>query len=304
LRLDRVKYIDEIRSVWSNEARDFTPWLAENIAILGVEVGLELELVNIEHEVGSFSLDILAKDINSGYSVIIENQLENTDHTHLGQLITYASGVDAKIIIWVSRNIREEHQKALEWLNEISNEEISFFGVEIQIIRIGESLPAPLFKVKVSPNEWYKKQSKKVREFNSSKADYYEQFFTKVLDHIHKEVGTLTKKKKATRRSALDLVQVNGGFTYLLLFTAGNRFGCEIYIDFGDRETNKEKFDELYSNKEEIEEKLGELIWDRKDEARHSRIGDYIHVTEDEEMIGWAVRLYKEFREVFSRYIK
>ena len=124
-KIERV----ELREAWPNEAQNFTPWLAENIAELGEALGMDLELQQVEAPVGGYSLDILATDLNSNRPVIIENQLEATDHTHLGQLLTYAAGFDAGAIVWVTREFRDEHRQALDWLNQRTGEDTQFFGV-------------------------------------------------------------------------------------------------------------------------------------------------------------------------------
>lgn len=144
------------RAGWVHEAHDFTPWLAENLDLLGAAVGLSLELRNREHPVGRYSLDLLLEDAQER-AVIVENQFGSTDHDHLGKLLTYCAGVDAKVVIWIAETLNAEHVAALEWLNDHTLQDVGFFGVELELLRIGESLPAPHFKVVVQPNEWVKR---------------------------------------------------------------------------------------------------------------------------------------------------
>jgi hypothetical protein len=144
------------RSIWTNEAADFTPWVAENLDLLAeaLEIG-GLALVEEEHRVGAFSLDVLAQ-LDDGRLVAIENQLERSDHTHLGQCLTYAAGVGAYAVVWVLPQLAAEHRAAMDWLNEHTDDEVHFFGVEISVVQIGSSLPAPVFNVVSRPNEWQK----------------------------------------------------------------------------------------------------------------------------------------------------
>ena len=151
-RLGKLEPV-ELRDCWEREDSDFTPWLAsdENIALLGEAIGLELEVQQEEAAVGPFRADILCRDTNSGGLVIIENQLERTDHSHLGQTLTYAAGLDAVTIVWIAASFTEEHRAALDWLNRISHEGVRFFGVEIELWRIGDSAPAPMFNIVAVP---------------------------------------------------------------------------------------------------------------------------------------------------------
>jgi hypothetical protein len=153
-RLERV----ELRQAWLSEATDFTPWLArpENITLLGEAIGVDLDVQGTEQYVGPFRADVFCKDMRTDTNVLIENQLERTDHTHLGQLLTYAAGLKAVIIVWVAAKFTDEHRAALDWLNEITPSEVGFFGLEVELWRIGDSPPAPKFNVVSQPNEWSK----------------------------------------------------------------------------------------------------------------------------------------------------
>jgi len=156
-QLGRLKKVD-LRDVWLSEAGNFTPWLAgeENLALVGETIGLDLELEAQEKNVGPFRADLLCKDTATDSWVLIENQLERTDHTHLGQLITYAAGLNAVTIVWVAARFAEDHRAALDWLNEVTGSNINFFGLEIELWRIGESQIAPKFNVASKPNDWTK----------------------------------------------------------------------------------------------------------------------------------------------------
>ena len=151
-RLERV----DLRTVWTTEAQDFTPWLAqpENLAVLSDTLGMELETAGQEERVGPFRADILCRDTGDDSWALIENQLERTDHNHLGQLLTYAAGLHTVTIVWVAQNFTEEHRAALDWLNEITDDSFRFFGLEIELWRIGNSPAAPKFNIIAKPNEW------------------------------------------------------------------------------------------------------------------------------------------------------
>ena len=305
MNLGKLSYIEDLRTIWKHEEKEFTPWLAENISLLGEALGLDLEVISTEHDVGAFSLDILAKDTSSGNIVAIENQLEITDHTHLGQILTYASGVDAKTVIWISKEVREEHRKAIDWLNQITSEEIEFFAVEVQLIKIDQSSPAPFFKVKASPNDWSKEQKTKITSSTglSDRQEYFHRFFTEFLELVHKEIPGLTNSKKVAYDAWKSFPSGVSGHVYSIAFRSGNRFSCELYLDSGSKEKNKERFDCLYSHKESIEKALGELSWERLDDRKACRIAVYIDYTNDEEILAWGILKLKLFRECFKNYI-
>ena len=162
MKLGLLKEIKDLRKVWPHEALDFTPWLAEddNIGLLADAVGLEISVDETESNVGDFNVDIYASEIGTDRKIIIENQLEDTNHDHLGKLITYASGKSADIIIWVVKKAREEHRSAIEWLNNHTDEKINFFLVEIKLYQIGDSEIAVKFEVVEKPNDWTKEIKK------------------------------------------------------------------------------------------------------------------------------------------------
>lgn len=161
VNLGRLVEIQNIRETWPDEARDFTPWLAqsENMEILSETIGIDLSVQDTEVYVGDFRADILAYETDTNRKVIIENQLEDTNHDHLGKLITYAAGSGADYIIWIVKRVRDEHRAAIEWLNNHTDESIGFFLCEIKLFQIGESLKAPKFEVIEKPNNWVKRST-------------------------------------------------------------------------------------------------------------------------------------------------
>ena len=199
-RLERV----ELRTAWESEAQDFTPWLAqdENIAVLGETLDMELEVEAQEESVGPFRADILCRDANSADHdswVLIENQLERTDHTHLGQLLTYASGLHTVTIIWIARRFTDEHRAALDWLNEITDERFRFFGLEVELWKIGGSPAAPKFNIVAKPNEWTRSASEGARRAASGEKSplrlKYKAYWTSFSDYLEAKGSPLAMRK-------------------------------------------------------------------------------------------------------------
>ena len=170
-RLGRLKKVN-IRELWAHEQYNFSNWLAkeENIELLNETIGLTLTDIDKEVYVGSYRCDLVAVDETTGVKIIIENQLDSTDHDHLGKIINYASGLDANVIVWIVKEAREEHKSAIEWLNNNMTKEISFFLLEIKAYRIGDSLPAPMFKTVEKPNDFIK-SNKSIKDRELSKAE-------------------------------------------------------------------------------------------------------------------------------------
>ncbi|MEM8550243.1 MAG: DUF4268 domain-containing protein [Verrucomicrobiota bacterium] len=307
MEFSEIEKVDP-RNYWNHEALDFTPWLADNLDKLGQAIGLDLALIEREASVGSFSLDILAKDLGTNSSVIIENQLAVTDHDHLGKLLTYASGVDAEVIVWLATSIREEHRQALDWLNQRTDEKTDFFGVVVEVVTIGDSKPALQFKVIVSPNEW-QKEKKASSSVITEKADKYRQYFQILIDEL-REKHHFTRAQKASPVNWYSFASGSRLFVYGHNFATRNRVRTEVYIDSGDSEENDAFFEKLNEQKDIIEKELGtHLDWERLENRRASRIVLYRKGSiEDssevlEEIREWAIKYLIKFKEVFGKYV-
>ena len=300
----------ELRSIWKNEARDFTPWLAARIQELGESLGLELELTQREANIGDFSLDLLAKDLGTSKIVIIENQLSRTDHDHLGKLLTYASGFDASTVIWIAEAIRDEHRQALEWLNQRTDSETQFFGVVIEVLQIDDSKPAFNFKPIVFPNEWQKTQRRRSETTVSPRAEAYRGYFQKLIDEL-RESHNFTGARIGQPQSWYSFASGHSGLTYAACFAQGRRARVELYIDLGDFDKNKLLFDKLAENREQIEQEYGEPFeWERLDEKRASRIAIYRQgaIDDNEETLAeiraWMIDRLLKMKKVFSKRLK
>lgn len=181
-----------LRQGWPHEAASFTPWLAEseNLALLGEALGLRLEVEGVEVNVGPFRADLLCRDLDTDEQLLIENQLERTDHSHLGQILTYVAGLDVKAVVWIAASFTEEHRAALDWLNDATDERYHFFGVTVELWRIGESPAAPRFNIIAKPNDWSRAAARAARtvqeqslsEIGERRRAYWEAFRAALAD--------------------------------------------------------------------------------------------------------------------------
>lgn len=300
-----------LRSIWAHEALEFTPWLAENIDKLGNALGLELELVQQEASVGDFSLDLLAKDLGSAKNVVIENQFAQTDHDHLGKLLTYAAGFDASFVIWVAEVIRDEHRQTLEWLNNRSDNDTQFFAVVVEVLQIDDSKPAYNFKPVVFPNEWQKNKTKRKSQQHqgSMKSEKYREYFQGLIDDL-REKHLFTSARAGQPQSWYSFTSGTAGLSYGANFCLGNKVRTEIYIDHGDIEANQESFETLFGQKDQIEEEIGEVLsWEPLDGKRACRIAIYrdgsIEATQNLDSIKeWHIHHLLMFKKVFSKRLK
>lgn len=261
----------EIRNLWHHEQYDFSAWLVkdDNIALLNEKLGLTLVDINIEAYVGAYRCDIVAVDETTGIKVIIENQLENSNHDHLGKIITYASGLDAKVIVWIVKEARDEHRSAIEWLNNNTSKDINFFLIELHAYKIGDSNPAPMFQIIEQPNDFIKesKNNKSADAMNKRQSERVE-FWTIFNEHIINR-GKPFSVRKATTDHWYDIaIGTSAAHISVTLVNKDSFVGVELYIN-----SNKALIDKLYEDREEIEKQLGfKMDWQRLDTAKASRI--------------------------------
>jgi hypothetical protein len=268
--LGKLKQI-ELREGWKHEANDFTKWLAleDNLSLLSDEIGFDIKLIQTEARVGSFNVDILAEEENTGNKIIIENQLEISDHDHLGKVITYASGYDAKIIVWVVKDVREEHRKAIDWLNENTNEEIGFYLLKIELWQIGESLPAPKFEIISKPNDWAKavKNSADSTELTDTKIKQLE-FWDAFKNYAKQNKTTLKFQKSYPQHWTNISIGSSDCHVTLTINSVEKQISCQIYIS-----DNKDLYSQLLENKSLIENELGYILeWMELPKKKASRI--------------------------------
>ena len=260
-----------LREVWPNEAADFTPWLADNLDGLSEALGIDLELERIEAPVGSFSVDILARDVNENRTVVIENQLEATNHDHLGKVLTYAAGYNADVMVWIVREFRDEHRQALDWLNQRTGEGTEFYGVVVKAVRIGDSPAAFIFDVVARPNEFRKTHASSSSGGGMSLVqEKYLTFWQGIVDRL-RENHRLTNARKADKYNWMNFATGVSNVVYNVTFSkSGAR--AEIYLN-AHRERNKALFDQLYTNQHQIESAFGKTFeWERMDGYKASRI--------------------------------
>ena len=306
MKLGKLEKVKDLRSVWKHEANDFTKWLSkeENLNTLSEEIGINIELISTEAKTGSFSTDILAVEDNTDNKIIIENQLEATNHDHLGKIITYASGHDAKTIIWIVKEAREEHRQAIDWLNEHTDEEINIFLCRIELWKIGDSAIAPKFQIISSPNNWTKTIKRSMNnELSSTKMLLYN-YWTKLTEEIDRNYPMFNSRKP--RSSNFYDMPLGSSLAHItLVINTKSEIKCQIWIM-----DNKQLFDHLYESKDKIEEELGyELDWDRSDDYKSSFIciinnSDIRDESNWEKLITWQLTKASEFYTVFSDRVK
>ena len=302
----------DLREVWPNEAQDFTPWLAENLDKLGEALGLDLELRGEEQPVGPFFLDVLAYDSGSGRPVIIENQLEVTDHNHLGQLLTYAAGYDAYAMVWLAREFRGEHRAALDWLNQRTGEDTAFFGVVVEAWRIDGSKPAPHFRLVATPNNWQKRTAKSGTRNGGAALSTRERRFQDFCVSLFALVEGELRPTNPKPRQWCSFYSDFRGIWYNPNFYQREQSACvELSIHRNDKEWNEYLFDELLARKESIESQIGtSLERERREALQHCRIrtvrdGSLDYDDENlEEIRDWMVDRLLAFKRVFTPHLQ
>ena len=269
-RLNKLTF----REVWKDEAKDFTPWLRDHIDQLADELNMTLEAQGTEVPVGKYYLDILAINPETQGSVVIENQVGNTDHVHLGQLITYAAGLKAEIAIWTAEHFGDEQRKTLEWLNESSPGGTAFFGVEVQAVNINGSIPAAMFRAIVTPNEWALRGDPVPGELSETQKEYLA-YWRPLLEELktgHRWGPIQTDNKSRFYNCGSGLGRGFGNFRRSMRFAGRDELRVEFIIWGASKDWNKQAFDLLIESKEAIEEATGPLVWERLDDSMISRI--------------------------------
>lgn len=309
LKFSELKRIP-LREKWNHEASEFTPWLEKNIQKLGDTLGIDIEVVDREASVGDFSLDLLAKDLGSSRTVIIENQLTQTDHDHLGKLLTYAAGFDASIVVWVSEEVRDEHRQAMEWLNQRTDTETQFFAVVPEVLQIDNSNPALEFKLIVSPNEWQKSKKQKPPTNLSSRGEKYRAYTQMLIDEL-REKHKFTGARAGQPYNWYTFSSGTRGIGYGIQFPRGDKVLTYVNIYESVQSNRLDLFDALGKRKENIESNFGNpLEWNRADEQQISWIGvsrdGNIELSDDEleEIREWHIESLLELKKVFTPEIE
>lgn len=303
-----------LREIWATEAGDFTPWLArdENIALLGDAIDLTLEVEAQEKEVGPFRADILCKDTANESWVLIENQLERTDHTHLGQLLTYASGLSAVTIVWLASRFTEEHRAALDWLNDITSDDFNFFGLEVELWRIGESEIAPKFNITSKPNDWKRTiasaarslQSTELTETRRLQLEYWQQL-RKLMEERR---GRVRPTKPLPQHWQPFAIGRTGFHINARANTRDKQIGLQLVMS---GENAKPHFFLLRQDRDAIEAELGEkLDWQELETKKESRV--HLHWRECDpadrsswpEQHDWLYERLQRFHQVFGDRVK
>ena len=303
-----------IKDVFPGEASHFSPWLAEHAELLGTELGLELEHEDSEAKVGRYSADLVFRETEGGI-VVVENMFGKTDHDHLGKLITYAAGFEACCAVLLATEFTDEHRSALNWLNHVSKEDFAFFGVVLEAWRIGDSPPAPRLRVEVKPDEWSRYVRAARMPEPSPRRQAYRTFWSEFLPAFREADPSWRWRRTPSNDSWMGFPSGNSQCPYHATFCQPDgeyRLRVEVYIDGGDKQTNKETFDKLHEHKDRIEQELGEpLEWDRLDDRQASRVSLYFPggmeiIDKDRwsEAKDWLVEAMGRMRDAFGPAIQ
>jgi len=310
MALGKIERVD-LRTVWSNEATDFTPWLSksENLEALSEVLGMSLEAIATEQFVGPYRADLLCKDSYTQAMVLIENQLEKTNHSHLGQILTYGAGLNVKTIIWIASRFTDEHRAALDWLNEATEEGFSFFGIEIELLRIDNSNPAPQFKIISQPNAWSKNIRETAQHSNELTGAKLQQlaYWTAFREYV-KEHGSPLRLQKPLPQHWTNLAI---GRSNYWLCARVNTLAENISADLNIGEKTKVGFNALFAQKDEIEKEFGgPLIWNELPQKIQSIIGitkddaDIMNEDDWNNQFAWLADKLERLDKVFRKRVR
>lgn len=307
VNLSRLEEIKDLRTVWPHEALDFTPWLSQddNIALLADAVGLDITVEETESSVGDFNVDIFASETGTDRKIIIENQLEDTNHDHLGKLITYASGKSANVIIWVVKHAREEHRAAVEWLNNHTDERIGFFLCEIKLYRIGTSEPAVKFEVIEKPNDWTKevKKNEVSNETQQQRYDYWVAFQDYAFQNV--KFAKEFKRRKPSTNHWMNY-SIGSSECHISVSQIRDRDEINVALYIPD---SKQLYQILLEQKEDIEKTADiPLLWCELPERKASKIiiermAELGNRSKWNEQFDWLVEVMIKMKKAFKKYI-
>ena len=298
MELGRLEKI-ELREVWRHEALDFTRWLArkENIALLSKEVGIDIEVIETEMSVGRYNVDIYARDTESSKRIVIENQLENTNHDHLGKMLVYAAGLDADIAIWVVKDVNEEHRQAVEWLNDNSFEKINIFLVKVELWQIDNSPIAPKFQVICEPNNWAKvlKQQLKdnITDLELKQMEYWQGF----VDYAKSKDKTYISQRPSIYNWYVIRIGSSDYKIKLVHSVNSDMIRCQLEI------FNDEIYKKLEQYKNEIDNKINGLEWEYLEDRKVNRISCSNNSKNNDSSYVWLLDMVDRFKEVFLEYL-
>jgi hypothetical protein len=275
--LGKIEVLDP-RTVWQSEEKDFTPWLAEHINALSEAIGIPIIIEQIEKKVGQYELDILGKVEGSDKIVVIENQLDPSDHKHLGQLITYASGLDASVIIWITPQIRDEHKQAIEWLNNIGGDEISFFLIRPEVIRIDDSKPAIRFEIESGPSEFVEGLRKIVEDEDAPRHIFRKMFWAEMFEYLAQNGHPWANGRRTTKEPWINSSVGKSGISASVSMAQGSRLRLGIELYHQAAEQNIACFKILESHKIDIEDQLKpeQVSWETFEGQSTCRIAVYL----------------------------
>lgn len=289
----------ELREVWRHEALDFTRWLAkkENIALLSKEIGIDIEVIETEMSVGRYNVDIYARDIESNKRIVIENQLENTNHDHLGKMLVYAAGLDADIAIWVVKDVNEEHRQAIEWLNDNSFEKINIFLVKVELWQIDNSPIAPKFQVICEPNNWakvLKQQSKdNITDLELRQMEYWQGF----VDYAKSKDKTYISQRPSIYNWYVIRIGSTDYKIKLVHSVNSDIMRCQLEI------FNDSIYKKLEQYRTEIDNKINGLEWEYLEDRKVNRISCNNNSKDNASSYVWLLDMVDRFKEVFLDYL-
>ena len=298
----------ELRSVFPDEAQYFTPWLLKNLSHLQETLNMDLEPEGREIQVGAFKADIVCQNTADGSWVVIENQLEETDHAHLGKVLTYAAGLDARTVIWIAKRFKDEHRAALDWQNKIAEDDIHFFGIEVELWRIGDSLPAPRFNIVCQPNDWSREVTDTATQHLTESQLQYQKYWTHLRDALERAESAVlfsTPSKYSYQSFGI-------GHSDFQIRAWQSRKNKQIYIQLMMLEEDaKAHFHLLKEQQQDIEAEFGEsLKWLEMPNNKGSSVYLYqenVDPTDEADWQNqheWMISKLERFYKVFQQRIK